>query len=489
VRRAEPSNNVFQQLRSNKICEATFSFMGDPFLAAHRIDTAIFDISSGLRPGSVRDQIIRATLIVRRAHESTLIDPSRELVVVGAGAAGTAAALFAARAGITTTLIDSDAAFSRQLSSNRMLEPTLYDWPADHWDRGEFPWHEEYAPLAYKARPARDVATDWASKLARAEGDLLHYLHSTRLERIVRVTDDPCMYAVETVSSRSGPLTIPASMIILALGPGAEKIEVGTGFRSFRFWDADPLGSDPLTLRNALIAGSGDGALQDVLRLVLKPDADLEQVISALNVPAELLRRVQTIASQADANFVWSATSEHEHRSERFVHLQIEEVVTQFWNRQQDHITRVLDDYCRDAPPRITIAFPCEHFSRGFPINRVVTMLVLRWCKIRNHEMVLLPNTKIASVDCMGGSHLTPTDCCGAPHRVTFDNKYCEATAPGAHCQWTPADKYDLILLRVGTKPEDLTMIPIDPAFEEQRRHRQVLPAHLAHEDYSSVGL
>jgi hypothetical protein len=460
----------------------------DHFLAAHRIDSAIFDISSGLRPGSVRDQIIRATLTVWRAHQSTLLDPSRQLVVVGAGAAGAAAALFAARAGITTTLIDRDTAFSRQLASNRMLEPTLYDWPADYWDRGEFPWHDEYAPLAYKARAARDVARDWASKLEDADGNLLRYLHSTRLAGIKRVTEDPCLYTVEAVSS-SGPLTIPASMIILALGPGVEKVTVGAGFRSFRFWDADPLASDPLTLRNVLVAGSGDGALQDVLRLVLKPAADLEQVISALNVPVELLRRVQTIASQADANFVWSTTNEHEHRSERFVHLQIEEVVTQFWNQQHDHVMRILDDYCREKPPRITVVFPCEHFSRGFPINRVVSMLVLRWCEERKHEVVLLKNTKIASVDCLGAPHLMATDCCGAPHRVTFENKYCEATAPGAHCQWTPADEYDLILLRVGTKPEDLTMIPIDPAFEEHRRHRQVLPAHLAHEDYSSVGL
>jgi len=437
----------------------------------------------------VRDQIIRATLTVWRAHQSTLIDPSRQLVVVGAGAAGTAAALFAARAGIPTTLIDRDAAFSRQLSSNRMLEPTLYDWPADYWDRGEFPWLEEFAPLAYKARPARDVAKDWARKLERAEGDLLRYLHSTSLTGIKRVTDDPCLYTVEAVSA-SGALKIPASMIILALGPGLEKVEVGTGFRSFRFWDADPLASDPLTLRNALVAGSGDGALQDVLRLLLKPDADLEQVISALNVPSELLRRVHTIASQADANFVWAAKDEHEHRSERFVHLQIEKVVTQFWNEQHDHITRVFDDYCREAPPRITMVFPCEHFSRGFPINRVVSMLLLRWCETRNHEVVLLSNTKIASVDCKGAPHLTPEDCCGTAHRVTFENKYCEATAPGAHCQWTPAEDYDLMLLRVGTKLEDLTkIIPIDPAFEEHRRHRQVLPAHLAHEDYSSAGL
>lgn len=463
--------------------------MVDPFLAAHRIDAAIFDISSGLRPGSVRDQIIRGSLTVRRAYESTLIDPSRDLVVIGAGAAGAGAALFAAKAGIPTTLIERETAFSRQLSSTRTLEPTLYDWPAAHWDRGEFPWHEEYVPLAYKARPAREVAADWASKLARVKGDLLRCLEKTTLKRIKRVTDDPCTYIVEVESKDDGMVAIPANMIILALGPGAERINSGPRFRSFRFWDADPLATETLGVKNVLVAGSGDGALQDMMRLLLRPDADLEQVISALGVPEELVRRIHTIASHADANFVWSGTDQHEHRSERFVHAQIDDVVTKFWNERRDHIARVLGDYCRDVRPRITVVYPCEHFTRGFPINRLVSLLALRWCQEQKANVTLLPNTKLKDVDCLGAAHLTPSDCCGTPHRVTFEHGYCEAGTPGPERQWSPEEDYDLILLRVGTNPEDQTMAPIDPAFFEQRRYRQVLPAHLAHEDYSSVGL
>lgn len=462
--------------------------MSDPFLIAHRVDGAIFDISSGLRPGSVRDQIIRGMLIVERAYEAGIISPSKSLFVLGAGAAGSAAAIYASTKGIPTMLIDRDEAFSRQRGcSTRQLEPTLYDWPADHWHKAAYPWLDENPALRYVAADAASVAEEWTRVLEEARRAGLEYSdHTDILGSVQRLSVDPAQYEV-TLQRQDGSdaFVRRPHMIIVAAGPGIERAERDPGFRSFKFWDKDPLRTD-LKDRRVLIAGSGDGAIQDFLRALLAPETDLAQVVDALKVPADLLGRIQTLANQADANFIWCAENHHEHRSEAYLHVQMELIAEEFWRRSHDRIANIFDDSSREDIPDITLVHPCNHFTRGFPVNRIVAFLAQRWCHERAVGVTMLPNTKIARVPCPAPHH-TAAECASVGHEVFVESAYCEAFPAGPARHAEPLrGTYDLILLRIGAKAEPLVEIPTDVAALEHRRYRQLLPFHLAH-TYSSV--
>jgi hypothetical protein len=115
--------------------------MADPVLDAHRRATFYYTISGPL-PISIRDQILRGLMIVDRLQQVQEIGPQRQLLVIGAGAAGATAAIEAARRGVPTFLVErADNAFLRQVNtSTRVLDPTQYDWPVDHYNIGHFPW-------------------------------------------------------------------------------------------------------------------------------------------------------------------------------------------------------------------------------------------------------------------------------------------------------------------------------------------------------------
>lgn len=114
--------------------------MPDPFLLAHQVLPACFEIGGRLSPSSIRDQMIRATWVVERSVEARIISPSKKLLVIGAGAAGATAAIEAARRRVDVTLIDRDEPFSRQAGcTTRWVDPTQYDWPVDHWADGLAP--------------------------------------------------------------------------------------------------------------------------------------------------------------------------------------------------------------------------------------------------------------------------------------------------------------------------------------------------------------
>lgn len=59
----------------------------DQALSFDRVGDSKYE-RSGLRTGSVRDQILRAQLLVERLHDAGQIGEGRPLVVVGGGAAG-----------------------------------------------------------------------------------------------------------------------------------------------------------------------------------------------------------------------------------------------------------------------------------------------------------------------------------------------------------------------------------------------------------------
>ena len=124
----------------------------DPLLAEHLIAPCVFDLRHRFSPVSLRDQMVRARMLIDRACLTGLIDHhDRNLLVVGAGATGASAAKWAATRLVKTRLVDeTKTPFRRQQGvATRWVSPTMYDWPASHWNKEPLPRHENAMPFSW----------------------------------------------------------------------------------------------------------------------------------------------------------------------------------------------------------------------------------------------------------------------------------------------------------------------------------------------------
>ena len=150
--------------------------MADPFLLAHQVGPAVFDIGGKLYPVSIRDQMVRGQSIIDRAIGAGFGSKGEALLVIGAGAAGATAAIYAAAHGVTTHLIESALLpFLRQaLCKTRWLHPHEYEWPLDHWPTPKYPYvGVPTVPLPWTAKLSDDLALGWDIKLKKAIADYL----------------------------------------------------------------------------------------------------------------------------------------------------------------------------------------------------------------------------------------------------------------------------------------------------------------------------
>lgn len=171
--------------------------MGFPSLIAHQVHPFVFNLGGRLSPISIRDQMVRAQMIVDDAAASGLIGEQRPLLVVGAGAAGASAAMWASlRYGVKTVLVEKDVvAFNRQgRCQTRWIDPCQYDWPVDHWQSGQCPFASVSTPLPWHADWSHQLAAGWRILLnravRRAGSRRLRVLYNTII-RSVKFDPDP----------------------------------------------------------------------------------------------------------------------------------------------------------------------------------------------------------------------------------------------------------------------------------------------------------
>src|SRR5213078_4271550 len=171
----------------------------------------------------------RATLTV--PEERLPVVEEAELVVVGGGSAGTAAAITAARAGLRTVLVE-DSPFLGGMSTGGCvgtfcgfyyrersgdLVRLVGGFPAEVADRLAAR-SLCYGPVPFKTTAALPYVP-WGLKtlydrMARAEGSLTVYLHARFVRALVH---DGTIDAV-TVATRSGPVAMQAAYFIDASG-------------------------------------------------------------------------------------------------------------------------------------------------------------------------------------------------------------------------------------------------------------------------------
>ncbi len=232
------------------------------------------DISGPWRPGSIRDQSVRASLIVDRALRHGWIAKDRPLAIAGAGVAGVTAAVMARRHDVPVTLFESRKPLVVQSESFRWIDPAAYDWPHTWWADGHFPLSLDACPIRIEAGEGRAIALQFA--------DLLHR--------------DPEIKVVRSEIAEIQPVIEHGGFHLVAdcRGVKAERHRSGD-FVSPPFWDRrDPrwivaeaagrLGRPP----RVLISGGGDGAIQDFLLLAtgVRSVVELAQAVGLSTAPS-----------------------------------------------------------------------------------------------------------------------------------------------------------------------------------------------------------
>jgi hypothetical protein len=134
-----------------------------PFVEVHRLGPLEFNISSPVKPISIRDQMVRAEMLVDDLWDGGLISEQRRLLIVGGGAAAATAALCAIELKVPVLVVNMAPSFFTLQAKcfTRWIDPTQYDWPAGHWRMAEYPWHQpgKGAPLPWDAELASTIAT------------------------------------------------------------------------------------------------------------------------------------------------------------------------------------------------------------------------------------------------------------------------------------------------------------------------------------------
>ena len=254
----------------------------DQALSFHRVAPGQYELS-GLRTGSVRDQIMRAQLLVERLLGSGDVN-DEPLLVVGGGAAGICAALTASRLGRDVTLVEQYASPFRTQArvTTRWLDPTEFDWPHAHWTKGDMAWNGSSYHLPYTRNWADQLATQWTMlwhavvgpnpmPLPAGCGSIVEY---------TGVDARKFTYAHAGNGVNVTPMNRSFCAVVSCVGFSGERTEVRSRAGGFlegpAFWSTDTLalkglgiGVPPYGSRTrVLVSGGGDGAQQDFLRVL-----------------------------------------------------------------------------------------------------------------------------------------------------------------------------------------------------------------------------
>lgn len=288
-------------------------------LLSLKVASNVFDVSSGVHHLSIRDQIVRARMLVRDLKHGD--EKVSRLLIVGAGVAGMSAALTACELGIEEVVVveakDEPFALMRGVTA-RHVGPYMYEWPSPFYDNQSYPENADRAWLGENSSPLRwqskkplsadalaialdrdlvekyakatprlpriyvcvdpYVTQDFVKSFAKREAanSLLRLQRHTQLKSEmlrVGVKEWPQLNALGDKNPMNtwewDSLHFSPEYVILAAGMGEENIRLTPSHSSFRgisFWANDDLLYPPKAPRRIAVFGGGDGALQDVLR-------------------------------------------------------------------------------------------------------------------------------------------------------------------------------------------------------------------------------
>jgi hypothetical protein len=208
------------------------------------------------------------------------------IAVVGGGLAGLtfAAAYKRLVSTATITVFERAAELLPNLrdSRTRWLHPYFFSWPEPGWELQ----HTALPVLNWSANTAFHVHTE----IMRAWNNVAGIQTYTRTQ-VLGVDTSNAGVRLTTKEIGAAPAAPPVSTevdaLVLAIGPGRERLHSGGMNESY--WSHDGLDETPADgqQRTFVVAGAGDGALTDLLRLrvrACRDHAEIEKLACALRL-------------------------------------------------------------------------------------------------------------------------------------------------------------------------------------------------------------
>ena len=392
-----------------------------PFLEAHQVFSHFYLLSPGPGPISIRDQMLRGRLIVEELIHKKIINKDNPLLVVGGGAGGVTAAMFAAESSIDTTLVERKrVCFSVQRHSSRFIHPTQYDWPVDHYREDNNFWKRLRIPLPFAAKTSREFVRDWyeiVSQFANDKPNVFRPMLNTTIINIRVVGDINDSDILLQVTFNNAEVYC-FSAVIWATGAGSEDCQFrnhdGTPvYEGIKFWDNDQFESERCGLTDTpqiVISGSGDGALQDFLRCVTRRNSALEiydELFYSISLdtmqeitPKGIETKIQSAEDRASRCLIWASTREQE-----------DSIYQELEDRHRQTINKLLhnNNICKnlgillerwiDEKAKISLVFRRNYFKNYYSLNRFLVLLIAQYLQNKHNHTVLYKNREISSIE------------------------------------------------------------------------------------------
>jgi hypothetical protein len=284
-----------------------------------------------------------------------------------------------------------------------------------------------------------------------------------------------------THPGRTPPNPESFGAVLMCTGHGFERTQLTPThpFRSVPFWGPDQLAAPNFGVQgkwppSVLISGSGDGAIQDFLRVVTKhrSAADLLAALP-VRIPDDAGRQLHELADQWARAYCWGSGKAHDHATFTALDHGFRSVVRDLLATVAGFPAAV-DGLLKSPVPDVLLVHRCDHLDCYYPLNRLLAHLIAE--RMRDRGRVLIQGR--TSVEEIRGLHAphAPTQTCGDPHHCyglqhqvdlhEFDDCRLSVGAPRA------TRTFDVVLLRHGIEP---VTVPPPP----QRRH--ALPYFLPH--------
>lgn len=438
--------------------------MSNQVLALHRVSHRCYDLT-GVRTGSVRDQLLRSTMVVNALASSGVIRVGFPLLIFGAGAAGMNAAMLAAARRVDVTVVELRRSLFSGISgcTLRRIDPTEYDWPHEHWKTARFPMVGSI-PLPQGgatsgAALAASFTTRWRSfrKSRNGRNGFGTVTVLRRLDAHALVESDLPANPFLEVSGKWGARhastqTRRFGARLSCIGHGTELVGemplhgMWQGYAGPSFWtDNDGIYANaplPAGVSKVVISGAGDGGMQDLQRAAtsLFGRQLYEQLEAAARtnpmpkidiLPTQaMITAVMSAEEGARRAFVWAPSRNSAPYTLAKWHgtfrQAVEHMVHAWPNQVANHVAKALfrpEFFHWDPQIRITWVMRDATPGYAYALNRYLSLLL---CTLADRlfpgRIEVYPLSSLHTIRPVGHSCTSAATCVGKHHIVEIDH-------------------------------------------------------------------
>jgi len=433
-------------------------------LALHRVSPRCYDLT-GLRTGSVRDQLLRSTLIVNALAADGTIGAGAPLLIFGAGPAGMNAAMLAAALHADVTVVELSSNIFSTLAGCwvRRIDATEYDWPHEHWRSARFPMTGTIplpmGPAMSGAVLASAFSKQWDNFLKLRNGKngygTVTLIQGIDAHSLVE-SDVPANGFLEVAGSwQVGSAALRTRKFgarLSCIGHGKEQVSevpllgLWKGYAGPEFWtDSDgiyPYRPLPAGVGKIVISGAGDGGMQDLQRAATSLFGRelynlLERAATRNPMPAvdilptdAMLRKMMSAEETARRAFGWA------HQRGKVPHtLQkwhqafaqpIDAMVAGWPNAVAQHLAQELfRAELLNADPGLRITWLMRDDTPGYAyaLNRFLSILLCSLAaRVIPGRIEVFVASEMHAIAPVGHVCISATGCLGKLHNVTINH-------------------------------------------------------------------